>query len=214
MYYLLYIKSISSTEILCLINVTEKLKKCTFQAEASRSRYLVESIQVCAIVLFCFHHYVLTAAAAAHGGCICFGRSGTEPAVPGERRSCIIHWKTAAVHVKLQICGIRVEPENRLNGGIEQRLDTQHSLSMHKLFITLILFTLMWLTPKDCSRVVCRSSFSTVRLQSEHTHRGSCRALGVLAGCAVPFWPEMPASEGTTVSLRSHRHKRQRSPAV
>lgn len=70
------------------------------------------------------------------------------------------------------------------------------------------------LTPSDCSSEVCRSSFSTVRLQSEHTHKGSWRELDILLGCAVPFWPRMPASEGTAPSLRSHRHKRQRSPAV
>lgn len=77
-----------------------------------------------------------------------------------------------------------------------------------------ISFTRRWLTPSDCSRAVCRSSFSTVRLQSEQTHRGSWRALGVLVGWDVPFWPGIPASEGTAPSLRSHRHKRQRSPAV
>lgn len=77
-----------------------------------------------------------------------------------------------------------------------------------------IYFINRWLTPSDCSRAVRRSSFSTVRLQAEQTHRGSWRALGVLLGCDVPFWPGIPASEGTAPSLRSHRHKRQRSPAV
>lgn len=169
---------------------------------------LVQSYYSASIIMFLQQQLLLTVAASVS-------------AVLAQNQQCQVNAGAASsterpqlCTLKLQICGIRVEPENRLNGGIEQRLDTQHSLSMHKLFITLILFTLMWLTPKDCSRVVCRSSFSTVRLQSEHTHRGSCRALGVLAGCAVPFWPEMLASEGTTVSLRSHRHKRQRSPAV
>lgn len=80
--------------------------------------------------------------------------------------------------------------------------------------VTLIIFISRWLTSSDCSRAVCRSSFSTVRLQSEHTHRGSWRALGVLLRCDELFWPGIPASEGMAPSLRSHRHRRQRSPAV
>lgn len=121
-----------------------------------------------------------------------------------------------AVWVQLQKCSISNHAENQMIYSPFTAAAT--NIFSHPPFPPAVksfkCFIPRWLTPNDCSSAVCRSSFSTVRLQSEHTHKGSWRALGVLAGCAVPFWPEIPASEGTALSLRSHRHRRQRSPAV
>lgn len=71
------------------------------------------------------------------------------------------------------------------------------------------------LTTSDSSIAAwgCDSSFSTVRLQSGHTHTGSCRSLGALKGWEVVFCPTTPVSRGV-LSLRSLRHSRQRSPVV
>lgn len=158
--------------------------------------------------------FSLTVTAVASGCSICSSFSGRD-----EHKSYTIRdWPQ--LWVKLQICGIDAETDTvwmrRWNLEDLQPFPLQpqtfaSTSTQHHWLCTLYTG---WLTPNDCSRAVCRSSFSTVRLQSEHTHRGSWRALGALLGCDVPFWPVIPASEGTAPSLRSHRHKRQRSPAV